>query len=325
VPLSLFATTTGTHTFTFNGIEDFPQTTIIWLEDLKTGTIQYLRQNNMYVFNSTVGDEKDRFVIHFSPELLVITTPSNCAGSNGAVTLSQRGGIEWAFRLKDENDGVVTSEVFNSIEVVDRLAPGAYTIELTHPTSGYATTVTVVIDGQQPVGPATIGTSVTQVLENETFTLDAAAANAVFYTWDMGDGNVIINQQSITHAYAQEGTYNVMMIASNYDSCDAVAITSITVKKEEAVSTGIAPVEEGSIRVYASGYQLFIVQRMQKGDADAQVEVFNNLGQRIHADRNAVLMHSKAHITTIRVPAGLYFVKVTMGDKETISKVHLGE
>ncbi len=55
----------GTYTITGTGMETFDASTPIWLEDLKTGTMQNLRTNPVYTFNYSAGDTENRFRIHF--------------------------------------------------------------------------------------------------------------------------------------------------------------------------------------------------------------------------------------------------------------------
>jgi hypothetical protein len=55
----------GTYTITASGIESFDATTPVWLEDLKTGTVQNLRSNPAYSFDYTTADNEKRFKLHF--------------------------------------------------------------------------------------------------------------------------------------------------------------------------------------------------------------------------------------------------------------------
>ena len=324
VPLSILITTNSTHTFTFNGIEDLPQTTIVWLEDLKTGTIQYLRQNNVYAFAANVGDDKDRFMLHFTPELLIATTTSDCSGNNGTITLDQRGGIEWAFRLKDTNDAVITSDVFSTTELINQLAPGTYTLDLTHPASGYATTMTIIVTGLQPV-TAALDAPVTAVLENETFTVDAQTTGATTYTWQMGDGTTFTDVTSVNYAYATPGAYDIIFTASN-DGCSAVSTIKVSVSKQDTVSTGVGSVESGNIRIFENNDVLFISQIMTKQDVDARVTVYNALGQIIAQADVKQLAYKAVYQMPVSAAAGIYYVHVELADGEkALKKVLLGE
>jgi hypothetical protein len=55
----------GTYTINASGMESFDATTPIWLEDLKTGTMQNLRSTPAYSFDYTTGATEKRFRLHF--------------------------------------------------------------------------------------------------------------------------------------------------------------------------------------------------------------------------------------------------------------------
>jgi len=55
----------GTYSITANGMESFDATTPVWLEDLKTGTMQNLRTNPSYSFSYTTDDNEKHFKLHF--------------------------------------------------------------------------------------------------------------------------------------------------------------------------------------------------------------------------------------------------------------------
>ena len=57
--------------FTLNieGMEGFPDDLPIYLEDKQDNMFQDLRENSEYTFVSSIMDDRDRFVIHFSNSL----------------------------------------------------------------------------------------------------------------------------------------------------------------------------------------------------------------------------------------------------------------
>ncbi len=314
----------GNYTFTFEGVQDFPSTVIIWLEDLQTGTVQYLRQDNTYSFTASEANDPDRFILHFSPELLLSSTGADCSGDNGGILLEQRGGIEWNFIVTDSTNNEVESNVFTATDTVDHLVPGTYTLALTHAASGYATTLTVDIDGLQAV-TANILASATQVLENENITIEGQITGATNYTWTMGDGNTITGQDIINYSYAHEGTYEVVLFASN-DDCDATTNVLITVSKQDTVNTGIGNIEEGKLTVYESDDVLFITQTISKKVANAKVTIYNSLGQTILQADVKQLPYQASYQIPIKAVAGIYYAQVELnsGESQTI-KMMLGE
>lgn len=325
VPLGLLVPGAGgNYTFTFEGMEDFPQTTIVWLEDVQTGTIQYLRQNNTYSFIANEQDNPDRFIIHFAPELFITVTGADCSGSNAAITLEQRGGIEWSFRLKDENSAVLASDVFSATEVINQLTPGTYTLNLTHPASGYATTTTISVTGLQPVSAA-ISASSTQALENENISFDAQTTGATTNTWQMGDGTIFTDVTSVNYTYPSAGVYEIIFTASN-DGCSAVSTIKVSVSKQDTGSTGIGTTERGDIRIFGNGDVLFISQTVTKNDADARVTVYNALGQIIAQADVKQLAYKAVYQMPVNAAAGIYYVHVELAEgKDALRKVVLGE
>jgi hypothetical protein len=55
----------GMFTIEASEIEGFEESIAIYLEDLKTGTIQNLNDNPVYEFAHEVGDDPNRFILHF--------------------------------------------------------------------------------------------------------------------------------------------------------------------------------------------------------------------------------------------------------------------
>jgi fibronectin-binding autotransporter adhesin len=74
VPVGFLPGTAGTFTFTAEGTDRFPQNTSIFLEDLKTGTLQKLNDNPEYLFTSATDDAASRFLLHFQ-DASSITNP----------------------------------------------------------------------------------------------------------------------------------------------------------------------------------------------------------------------------------------------------------
>ncbi|MEL6660761.1 MAG: PKD domain-containing protein, partial [Bacteroidota bacterium] len=81
-------------------------------------------------------------------------------------------------------------------------------------------------------------------------TFTNSSTNATTYTWDFGDGNTS-TEESPTHTYAEDGTYDVTLTAKNGDNSDEDT-QSITVMKDPEnvrLTTGFivtAQTEEGS-------------------------------------------------------------------------------
>jgi hypothetical protein len=66
VPVSFEAHSNGAYSLVFSGVESFDEEIPVWLEDIKTGEWQNLRDNNQYSFAATTDDEIARFAVHFA-------------------------------------------------------------------------------------------------------------------------------------------------------------------------------------------------------------------------------------------------------------------
>ncbi len=312
VPLGLEVQANGSHTLTFDDLESFPSTMIIWLEDLKTNTIQYLRQNNTYHFTGNKTDVADRFVIHFAPEMQVELLKADCNGLNGGILLDQNGGIEWTYRLRDDNQFMVANGMIITHESFNGLESGTYTLELQHPVSGYTTTLNINISGAQQV-LAEFSVTENDVNVNELITFEAQITGSTGFIWDLGDGTHIGNESVISHLYAEAGVYEVILTAINAE-CQTEVKQLITVNKTEDVSTGIDGINEGVIAAYSNENLLFIKQTLHLNPIDAVVLVYNTLGQVMTQINLNQLPFNTVHSVPVKAATGIYYVTIQSGD-----------
>ena len=69
IPVSFYAGIDGIFTLNIEGMNSFPDDLPIYLEDKQDNMFQDLRENSEYTFVSSIMDDRDRFVIHFSNSL----------------------------------------------------------------------------------------------------------------------------------------------------------------------------------------------------------------------------------------------------------------
>ncbi len=114
----------------FSGIEAFEPTVNIFLEDCFTGQMINLRENPVYTFNHTQGNEPQRFKLHLMGVTAVGETPSAMTGqiwSEGNslyLSFPELQGQQALYELFDLNGHLLESRVL-SLETIQRLRPQA--------------------------------------------------------------------------------------------------------------------------------------------------------------------------------------------------------
>lgn len=276
VPLSILITASGTHTFSFSGMEDFPSTVVIWLEDLKTGTWTNLRLANSYSFSANVGDDNDRFILHFTPPVLMNTAASSCAGNDGQISLTIPQGIDWSYTIQNSQGSVISrqSGVMGNV-IANGLSAGNYTVTLIYDGS-YRVTEMLPVPGAMMVS-ADFTPSLDNLNAGESVQFENLSTGATDYEWNFGDGTVITGVAEPMHSYLHEGTYTVTLRAFNGD-CEDVMQTIVRVNK---LSVGINNAAENKLQAYSFNGTVFLNFEFAKTE-DAEVTILNLLGQQIY-------------------------------------------
>jgi len=101
---------------------------------------------------------------------------------------------------------------------VDYNSPGIYTVTLTatNSTGGSTSTQSIVVNGD----PTANFTATISVL---TASFTNNSSNSISYSWDFGDGTGSSNDPNPSHEYAADGTYTVVLTATN--NCGANTFT----------------------------------------------------------------------------------------------------
>jgi PGF-pre-PGF domain-containing protein len=130
---------------------------------------------------------------------------------------------------------------------------GNYTVNLTvsnkNGTDSTATTITVKEYKVLPV--ANFDANPTSGYAPLTVQFTDSSQDAAGWNWDFGDG-ATSNDQSPSHAYSTEGTYNVNLVVSNANGTASKAGT-ITVQSESSSSSGSSDGSSGSSSSGGSG------------------------------------------------------------------------
>ncbi|UPT69059.1 MAG: PKD domain-containing protein [Sphingobacteriales bacterium JAD_PAG50586_3] len=319
VPMGLKPGTNGNFTFTFDDIATFPQTTMIFLEDLKLGTMVDLRNNNSYNFNMTINDDANRFMLHFQPGLQAEVADQDCDNA-GSIELTQPAPTVWSTYEVRGNDNNVYAQGTNftgSVSVTN-LPPQEYVVSVTH-ASGYTAQEFITVNGNSQVD-ATINASATNVMVDEMVSLTGVAADANEYVWNFGDGNTQSGSSSVVHAYDAEGIYTVSMTASN-STCNDVATKVINVSKS---TTGIDGIDANNINIYGQGERV-VIEFNNWGGNKADIFMYNALGQRMESLTGVSTLKGRQELYIADIVPGTYFIQVISDGKIQGKKVFLGK
>lgn len=88
------------------------------------------------------------------------------------------------------------------------------------------TTIEVVPVQPQVVADGSASTNVGTAPLTVNFTNESTGA--IFYEWDFGDGNTSTDENP-THTYTNTGTFNIILVASNYSNQDNALVDAVTV------------------------------------------------------------------------------------------------
>jgi hypothetical protein len=318
VPMGLTPGANGNFTFTFEDIASFPQTAMIYLEDLKLGTMNNLRDNATYEFAANLNDNPDRFMLHFQPGLQAEVADQDCDNA-GSIELTQPAPTVWStYEVKgNDNNVYATGTNLTGTLTVSNLPAQEYVVTVTHP-SGYSAQEYITVNGSSPIN-ATINASATNVQVDEMVSLTANTTNASEYVWNFGDGNTQTGSANVVHAYDAAGVYNVTLVAANSD-CNNTTQKTITVGN---TTTGIENTNAGSLNILGQGNHV-VLEFSNLGADKANLTVFNMLGQQVDSFTGISTVNGRAELSLTNVVSGYYLVRVLTGNKVYNQKLLLG-
>ena len=315
VPMGLHPEASGSMTITPQGIESFDPTTYIYLEDKLTGTWTNLR-NGAYTFNASTTDNQDRFVLHFTPPAEVLTRSSNC-NTTGLITISQPGTANWSFVITNSSNTIVATGTLNqSNEVIVDADAGVYTVTLTD-TAGYTVVKNIQVGGTAAVTASfTASVSSAQTAENVSF--NGSSENGASYTWSFGDGSTATGQD-VTHDFSTPGVYTVQLTVTNSSGCVSTTTRVITVTSRTA--TGIGNISDnGKISIWSNENQVY-VDFTSETSVDAQIDIYNVLGQVLSSEKFGKASIYSKEIDNI--DAEYLIIRVKNDDVTTTKKVFI--
>lgn len=314
----------STFVFSFTGMNTFDSTSYVYIEDKKLHTWFDARKGD-YTFSMLTTDDWDRFLVHFTPPVIITEANTTCAIAS-TVNIQQPGMAYWNYVLADTGNNTIASGVLNSnLSATLKVTPGDYKLILTD-TTGYSAVKTIHVVGATPVAAMPFNISDTAVLTMQTITLtdsvamiDSALAASTAYQWNFGNGTTA-NGIDTTISYTAPGTYDLSLTATNIASgCTATQSHKITVTAQPA--TEIATISEKATPDIWSNENRIYADFSNVQISDASVTVYNILGQEIineHITGSSVYQKEFDNIS-----AAYMIVKVINNHQTFVKKVFI--
>jgi hypothetical protein len=101
-------------------------------------------------------------------------------------------------------------------------------------------------------------------------------------TWYFGDG-ASATGTNVQHTYQNEGVYTVNLSVTNADGCTSIATQTVTITSRSA--TGLNNVSsKNNIPIWSGDNRVF-VDFTDQGSVDAQIDLYNVLGQLLSSEK----------------------------------------
>lgn len=270
VPVGLRPGNGGTMTITAQGLQSFDPTAYVILEDKKAGIMHNLR-DGAYTFVANAGDAQDRFVLHFTPGVSIAKTDAGCSNANGAIEFANPAQASWSYVISANGNTVASGSLAQTTQV-SSLSSGVHTITLTD-AANYVVIKNVMINAA-PLPSALFNVSGLTANTGELIDFNATVEAGNIYNWDFGDGTSS-NLVNASHAYTNAGVYNVALIVSNAEGCEATSSKVVTVNAN--ATTGIVNTSKDLVKVWSNGSELYVDLKGKAG----YVQVYNLLGEEV--------------------------------------------
>ncbi|MBK9535577.1 MAG: PKD domain-containing protein [Flavobacteriales bacterium] len=311
IPVKVQTGVAGTYTITA-GISGNPFS-CMWLEDTQTGTLTALTDGAQYSFQLEAGASTTaRFLMHSTAAVPMVLEGGLC-GANGSATVdlgNNTADITWTTPTGTvvlEQLGATGENTFSTNNA------GNYTIHIsTNAVCGEmvqdfyididATDVVAAFDA-----PA-------EVLVNGTVELtNNSTADGAFF-WNFGD-NSTSTDVNPTHSYSEPGTYTVTLEVTA-DDCSVITTQEVVV----SVNTGIATIASAGLNVWSNAQGIVMEHSFTEGTV--KVEVLDATG-RLHIQRQVPATPGRTVIATDALNTGIWFVRVTNGERVQSFRVPL--
>ena len=221
IPMGVIAGADGYFEFDFSTVENLPNGSMLYLEDLATGTWTNVSENPVYGFNMLATDASDRFILHFTPEVTATAVDGTCENADAYIELTFDGyqiagqDVAWNYAVSKEGLAQAQGSMVSTI-AIPVSESGIYNVDFTF---GNAT-VNEVLSINVPVAPTAAIPAEVALSENEAITLNGMFTNANSYEWAV-DGVVFSTEANPTWTASTEGIYNIEVTVRSEDGCSA--------------------------------------------------------------------------------------------------------
>ena len=221
IPMGVMAGADGYFEFDFSAVENLPNGSMLYLEDLATGTWTNVSENPVYGFDMLATDASDRFILHFTPEVTATAVDGTCEEGNAYIELTFDGfqiagqDVAWDYAVTKEGMAQAQGSMVSTIAIPVNES-GIYNVDFTFGTA----TVNEVLSINVPVAPTAAIPAEVALSENEAITLNGMFTNANSYEWAV-DGVVFSTEANPTWTASTEGIYNIEVIVRSEDGCSA--------------------------------------------------------------------------------------------------------
>ncbi|MCS6934858.1 MAG: PKD domain-containing protein [Chitinophagales bacterium] len=315
IPLNFNPGASGVFTITFNGINSFDPTSYVYLEDKLLQTRVNLRYNQQYGFHAAAGDDVARFVLHFTPPMIVQASPATCM-QQGAIQLQQPGEAIWQYVVTDQNGAYVAGGMLSQSSPQNIYVPaGVYTLTFTD-AMGYSVVKNILVPGvQSATADFTMQTSSTTVGSEVQFY--SSPEDAVSIVWDFGDGTIITGVANPAYAYLEPGTYHVTLTVTSANGCTATATQTIIVSQ----ATNVPHIAVQPVGLWSNGDKVFVDFR-QAQNVDARILYYAADGRLLLEDN---WQQSALYVKEMDVCDVCYIiVNVQNGNRAVVRKLLIG-
>lgn len=200
-------------------------------------------------------------------------SPETCEQANGVAVVTNVSGNTAPYAY-------LWSPAGGTDAMADSLTTGTYTVTITD-ANGCVEVDTVLVPGiASPTADFTNNPTAALLDVPVTFT-DSSLANGdtiVSWYWDFADGT-IDSVQNPVHAFADTGTYPVMLVVTNTEGCTDTIIIEMIVITEIVVPNVFTPNGDGF-------NDNFVVQYLAELYPNSKLYIYNRWGRRVYKSEN---------------------------------------